>query len=377
MSTFTQKTLRFWQFMFLAMCCAGVFSACNNDDEEEPGNNNTGYTVPTAYSEFTNVSLTEATDLLSMWQEFGNEMKRGNTPNTVLDANKLKEMYRNQGAHYSQAFTGSLSAITFAADTTYFLNALDQLAQASTSTTLASEGVAGVIISPNDSNVKYLVDANGLEVMQLVEKGLLGAAFYYQIAEFYTRDAFVGPGVDNTNVTEGIGTPRQHNWDLAFGMFGAPLDFPNSATLSQARAVARYCNSRNAILGTNNTVLQAYLRGRAAINNNDNNTVTTQAQAVREAWEVVLAATAINYFNRAAGSENADIARRLHALSEGIAFVRNLKYSTNARITAAQITQIENLIGTNFWQTTADNMRAARNILADVYGFDETVRASL
>ena len=61
---------------------------------------------------------------------------------------------------------------------------MDEMAAASQSSTAGSEGVAGVIESA-DGAKKYFVGDDGLEYTQLIEKGLMGACFYYQATAVY------------------------------------------------------------------------------------------------------------------------------------------------------------------------------------------------
>jgi len=60
----------------------------------------------------------------------------------------------------------------------------------------------------------------------------MGAVFYYNIAEVYTRPGKIGASVDNIIVTPEEGTDMEHHWDEAFGYFGAPIDFSSSVTVN-------------------------------------------------------------------------------------------------------------------------------------------------
>jgi len=358
-----------------------VFS-CKKDKSPEPETTPTPtgptYTVPTTYT-FTNVNYSGQTTRLDMLNELGVYMKTANTSGTVLDAQKMKDMYSNSNNQFSSlALNTSGKQIkdkVFSLDQSMFEAYMDTLASVSTSTVTGSNGVAGVVTSPNDATKKYLCAANGIEYTQVIEKGLMGALAYYQTAAVYLDDSKIGVTVDNTTVVAGQGTAREHHWDEAFGYFGAPVDFPNTATISQARFWAKYCNARNTILSSNATIMNAFLKGRAAISNNDNTTKEEQRTIIRDNWEKVIAATIISYIN-STKNNFADDAVRNHNLSEVIGFIMNLKYNPTKKITNAQITQLEGYIGRNLYNVTTQNLDNAKDLLSTVYGLD-SVKNSL
>lgn len=351
-----------------------AFTGCKKDDDE-PNNTNNGYNIPSSYTAFENVAYTGQTNRLAMLTQLATYMKTANTSGTALNLTTLEDMYRNRNNPFDTTYSQQLFDKTFVLDTTYFLGLLANLATASTSATPGSNGVAGVVVSTTDATKKYLFDANGVEIAQLVEKGLMGAVFYYQAVETYLRDGRIGPGVDNTTVTPGQGTPRQHAWDEAFGYFGVPRDFPtNTAGLLFH---GKYCHARNTLLGTNATIMDAFIKGRAAINNNDNAQVEAQAAIVRQTWERVIATTAISYLNAAKSNQFADAALRNHSLSEAVAFIRSLRYNSTPTITQAQIDEVLGYIGTNFYEVTAPGLTQARDRMAEIFGIAATTRDAL
>src|SRR5690606_22863517 len=125
----------------------------------------------------------------------------------------------------------------------------------------------------------YLCDENGVEYTQLIEKGLMGAVFYYQIAAVYLGEDKLGPQV--------VKASRQHHWDEAFGYFGVPVDFPTN--VSGIRFWGKYTDSRNALLGCNKKLMDAFLLGRAAIDNDDTETMNAQVTIIRDELERVIA----------------------------------------------------------------------------------------
>jgi hypothetical protein len=321
------------------------------------------YDVPTSYN-FEAVDYSGQTYRLDMLAEMVTYMKTGNTANTLLDAQKLKDMYANVNNQFTNTALNTsgkkLKDKTFATEVANFESYMDSIEEASTSTVAGSEGVAGVIVSGTS---KYLCSANGVEYTQIIEKGLMGAVFYYQISGVYLSEDKLGLQIDKAS--------RQHHWDEAFGYFGVPVDFPTNVT--GVRFYGKYANERNALLSCNAKLMNAYLLGRAAINNDDQETVNAQVTIIRDELERVIAATAISYMNKAKAGL-ADNAIRNHTLSEGAAFIKALLYNPTKKITNAQIDQALAKLQTNgkynFYEVSDLEMEEVKTILSTVYGFD-------
>lgn len=362
--------------LLIALPVAMLSVSCKKEETPEPtpspASTAPTYTVPTTYT-FTNVNYSGQTARLSMVGELVVYMKTGNTSGTTLNAQTLKNMYANSGSPFTEAALNTsgkqIKDKVFSLDQAMFEAYMDTIADVSTSTVAGSNGVAGVVVSPNDANKKYLCGANGIEYGQVIEKGLMGALMYYQSAAVYLDDAKIGATVDNTTIVTGQGTNMEHAWDEAFGYFGAPTDFPSTTTISQAKYWAKYCNSRNALMSSNATLMNAFLKGRAAISNKDNTVKEEQRTIIRDTWEKVIAATIISYINAAKASINDDAIRN-HSLSEGLGFIMNLKYNPTKKISNAQITQLENYFGRNMYNVSVTNLDAAKDLLSTVYGLD-------
>ncbi len=348
-----------------------IINGCKKEDEPEPEPpTNTGYSVPSTYN-FSNVNISGQQERMGMLSEMVTLMKTGNTQGTSVSANTLKNMYRNQNSPFTNVDYNSSSknliSKTFYLDTTAFLAYMDSLEMASMSLVPGSNGVAGVVVSTTDNTKKYLFNERGVEITQIIEKGLMGAVFYYQSLGYYLTDDKIGSTVDNTTVTPGNGTDMEHHWDEAFGYFGAPLDFPTTTT--GMIYWAKYSNTVDAVLGTNNTLMNAFRTGRAAISNNDMNAKFTQRDIIRTNWEKVCAAVVIHYYNEALANI-ADDALRNHTLSEATAFLRSLKYSPVKIITNTEIEQIEAMIGNNFYNVTISGINNAKDALSTIYNLD-------
>lgn len=238
----------------------------------------------------------------------------------------------------------------------------------------ASNGIPG-LIEREESGNDILVDANGREFTQLVEKGLMGAVFFNQIFNVYLTDNRIGPNVENDELREGKNyTDKEHHFDEAYGYFGAPVDFesdwPETRT-DELRFWNKYSNDADGFLGFNDKVMDAFILGRTAIVNDNQNELDNQVEVLYENLELIAAATAVHYINSTLGHlDNGNQGEAFHTLSEAWAFVNALKYSPFRKISLNQIDQIlETEFGDNgnFWNVTATGLNNAKSTLVDIY----------
>lgn len=355
------------------------FSSCKTDE-------NISYTVPETYN-FDNVSYSGQTNRLDMMAEITTYIKTAHVANApALDAAKLKDMYGdNTGNHFSttdlNSSTKQLKSKTIATEQANFEAYMDAVAVASQSTgATAASGQAG--IAANNAGSKfYLLNENGIELAQVIEKGLMGACFYYQATSVY-----LGAGkmeVDNNTVTDGKGTAMEHHWDEAFGYFGVNKNFPT--TTSDAVFWGKYCNKHEAVYPLNEKMMNAFLKGRAAISAKDMDTRDEQITVLRKNWELVVAATAIYYLNSVKDDLSTDAAAAYHGLSEVFGFISSLKYGTGASgITEAQVnTILTDLFGSadalqaNNYNVTSAKIEAAKTALVGIFTDLSAVKDSL
>jgi hypothetical protein len=323
----------FIQLAILALITIG-FSSC--EPTEEPG-----YTIPTTYN-FDNVSYAGQTKRLNMMAEITTYIKTAHADNaTALDASKIKDMYGdNTGNHFSttelNSATNQLKNKTISTEVTNFESYMDAVAVASQSTSIpAADGQAG--IATKNSGSKYLFNEHGIELTQVIEKGLMGACFYYQGTAVYLGTSKMN--VDNTIVNTGEGTEMEHHWDEAFGYFGVPTDFPSTTTGSVFWG--KYCNKHENVYPLNAKMMDAFLKGRAAVSANDLTTRDEQITEIRKQWELVIAATSIYYLNNAKDNLSSDPVAAYHELSEVFGFIMSLKFGVGTgAISATEVNSI-------------------------------------
>lgn len=340
-----------------------LFTAC--DKTASP------YTVPTTYS-FDNVSYTGQLNRLDMMSEISAYIKTAHVSGAAaLDATKLKDMYAdNTGNHFSTAelnnSTKQLKDKTIANAQTRFDSYFDAVAVNSQATgTTASNGVAGIGTTNDGKN--YLLNANGIEWAQVIEKELMGACFYYQGTAVY-----LGTGkmdVDNKTIEPGEGTAMEHHWDEAFGYFGVPKDFPTNTT--GLVFWGKYCNVHEGVYPLNQRIMDAFLKGRAAISANDLTTRDEQIAILRNDWELVVAATSIYYLNKAKATLASDPVAAFHGLSEAYGFISALKYGAGTG--AITTTNVDDILTDLFG--SADAMQANNYMVTDTK--IETAKTSL
>lgn len=375
------------KFLYPLMALAIVFMvSCNDEDTTDET------TLPTTYN-FENVSYSGQTTRLDMLAEITNELKKANSGNTV-DGAKLVKMFKNEDNQFSETslnessknlfskcFSGQGGAYS-AAIYEYLMTRQGQIS-ANASNTWAP-GTAGVATSGSKA---YFFDEFGVEYTQLIEKGLMGAVFYYQASEVYTREGKIGNAVDNETVTPGKGTDMEHHWDEAFGYWGAPIDFSSANHVAkidakEARYHGKYANKGEAVgIKTVDNLMTAFIKGRYGISNKNYTMRDEAATAVRENWEVIIATTAIHYLN-SAKSNFADDALRNHALSEAYAFVMSLYYNADKKISTTDLSTVRGLMEAlppppapqnpvpSFLNITTADIDNAVNTLSTAYGLD-------
>jgi hypothetical protein len=339
---------------------------------------------PSTYS-FSNVSYSGQTDRLDMLAELTTEMKKPATGGAA-DEQIMLNMFANMNSPFAdgalntstkqlknKCYDGTGAAMS-SATFEYYISRLANLS--TTNTGVWSPGVAGVSTSGSKA---YYFDENGVEYAQVVEKGLMGAVFYFQICETYTRDGKIGDAVDNTTVTDGKGTDMEHHWDEAFGYFGATVDLTEENYSDQSlRYHAKYAKKgSDAGLETVGNVMYQFIKGRFAISNKDYTGRDEAAAQLRVEYEKIMVTTAIHYINGSI-SNFGDDALRNHALSEAYAFIASLHYNSDKQISDADLAMVENYFRIDmggqmvpsFLNVSIATLNSAKDKLSEIYGLD-------
>ena len=357
-------------------------SSCSKDDEVAPVTPalraKIDYATLTATSPYTTsfkdasgkvtVDLGTAAQRLDMFSELNAYMAlvavAPPAAPATLDAARLRNLYSSASAPFDAAALNTAgvqlrnktaASFTDANATvvrTYLDGKFGELATASQSVNqVATPGQAGRL-------GRYLVDARGIEVNQVIQKALIGGLLLDQIGNVLLSPASLT--ADNGKVAAGQPySEREHNWDLAYGYLTAnPLMTTDIALMPRERFLAGYLNEKNgpASLG----VYLALLKGRAAIVNNDEATLKAQADFIRTELEKTIAKSAVSYLTNWKAA--ADPAVKAHALGEGLGFIYSLRFCTKY---GADVAFSDNLLsgltsGTNgAWSLTNTQADAA------------------
>ena len=297
---------------------------------------------------------------------------------TQISAQALKDMFENTGGngngHFTFTSTKQLSNKTFSIDQQSFIDMFDRAASASDSAianVAAANGIAGKLTRSNGKVI--LVDANGHEFTQELEKGSMGATLYNQIVNSYLTEEKVGAAVNNTDLVAGKNyTTMEHHFDEAFGYYAAPVDFKSGYTGSESlRYWASYSEELDATFPFIDRIMNSYKKGRAAIVAKNYTVKDAEVTKIHESLEILIAASAIHYINAANAESNT--ANRLHLLSEGYFFLKSLRYANTShrKITQAELdTMLNTDFGNNFWNISSTGLNSIKTKLSSTYGLD-------
>lgn len=363
--------------LLLSLSALLAISSCKDTDEKP------SYSVPDSYN-FSNADFSGSNKRLSMLAEMTAYIRttHSNTDAPILNAQKLMNMYEN----INNMFTDSLlnnSGIQLKNKTSNQFGFRDKLEQNFNDAIIAStnaaakptestaySGYAGKLIS----GTRYiLVDSAGIEYKEVLEKGIMGAVFYSEASQILNSIS----SFDNQNQVNGA-TAQERAWDEAFGYFGVPTDFPGN--LTGLRNWGSYCNTVSKALGgsttLNSTIMNAWIKGRAAISNKDDATRDAQKAIILQSWEKVCAARFISYV-KGAKSNIAAPATYHHNLSEAIGFIDAFRYNSSKSISDADLDLLTNYFKTggtiNLYKVNTTNLDNAINKMAYLFNLDASL----
>jgi len=288
-----------YSLSFVLFVC--LFSACTEKDKAP-------LQIPEAY-DGSNFSANTANQhaVRSQMETLVSEIKKGRTTGFVLDQANLTQLFIGGNPSLESICTPYYSDRLLGAG-----NWLDELANASgnTYTPAAPTGQGGTFGG-------YLFEEHGLELEQMVEKGLFGAAMYNH-AVLLMRNPM---------------TPATA--DQLLCIFGAHPDFPNTPTAAKAanpdKFMANYAARRDKNDGTGlyAQMESAFIKLQAALKAGDDYQQEREEALglLRLTWEKVNAGTVINYCHSvistmsATNPTDAQKASALHAYGECVGFL--------------------------------------------------------
>lgn len=376
------KTIFTNKMLLLALVLA--LFACDSDDETprlRTGIDYSTLTATTAYpalfvdaSGNSTVDLSEGNNRHAMFKALNSYMSSSTSANTEIDAAVLNNMFSNTNSPYTDEALNTSgvqlknvvassrpTAEAEAARTRLesFFDAIE-LASASINQT-ASAGQAGKLEN-------RLVDAKGIELQQVIQKSLIGA-----LQVDYISNVLLDEGLTaNNSATVGDKpyTQLEHNWDEAYGLLTLNDIYLEGSTDSEKGTTEFGLGSY--IWEYNKAdyakIYPAFLKGRAAIVNNDRAELEAQATFIRTAFEKAIAAAAWNYLGKWKTAETD--AARAHAVSEGLGFIYSLRFATIHEADAQFSDDIlTDLIGSEngYWDLTGTKINAAQEAIAEKF----------
>jgi hypothetical protein len=307
----------------IALMMAGAIVSCKKDDGDRPD-----LVIPEVY-DGTAFTANAATELLVRKQlaDITKEAQRGRVNGTTLEYATLTALLN--------AGSPSLKAV----GTNYYMTKmdgiggwLDEMAKSSGGTYLP-----GTPVGEGGTFGPYLFDENGLEIEQVMEKGMFGAVLFHHAVNVMsapidasTSDKVLAifgsnPSFPNSN------TSANHDFpDTQFAIYAARRTDENNPN-------GLYFQMQKALIK-----LQAAAKAGAEYNKE-------QQDAVKDIiliWEKVNAATIINYalssISLLSNSEPTDAQKSaaLHSIAEGVGFMHGFKTVPSKKITDTQIDQV-------------------------------------
>lgn len=374
----------------ILLFCA-IFALFSCDEDEKPHlRASIDYSIltpETPYSELfvdesgnTTVDLSEGNDRHKMFQALNYYSSSNTAANTHIDGAILQKMFTNTGDPFVDIATSTISVVGSE------LNASDvQLRNTVASSKSVTEAevvrtkieslFTGIDAASNSLNVTaspgvagklgtYLVDAKGIEIIQIIQKSLIGALQLDYIGNVLMDE---GLTADNHSlVGDHNYTQLEHNWDEAYGLLtlnpvylqGATDAVRNSVEFGAGSYIWEYNKANYA------KIYPAFLKGRAAIVNNDLDELQVQATFIRTEFEKAIAASALGYLDK--WKTGATDAARAHAIGEGLGFIYSLRFAAIHGVDAAFSDNLINgLVGSanGFWDLDAAKINTAADAI--------------
>jgi hypothetical protein len=305
-----------------------------------------------------------------------------------VDATVLENMFANVGSPFSGVYADlntstlnvreitALSKSTNARDavidqfSTYF-TALDNA-----SASINDSAFAGQAGRLTNGSSKYLLDGKGIEYAQIISKSFIGATLMD-----YISNGLLDEGLNADNTKEVAGkkyTELEHNWDVAYGLLTLKSYYGKDVVTTVPESsggetflgsyVWEYC--RTADDYTYTKLHPAFLKGRAAIVNNDMTEVKAQAAIIRSILEKAIARAAVGYMGK--WSTGATPGSKAHAIGEGGGFIYSLRFCYLNGADDAFSNDILNDLGLytgdGFWDLTAPKVNGAAADITTKFG---------
>ncbi len=384
--------------LIAAAFSAFTFVSCNDNDDDVPGT-----VAPQTYSfernGTTTVDYNGQTTRIEMGEEFVDALKTstktlaelngmfahsaGNNDFSDADLNASSKSIRSKTAASSDYFASNTTDA--AAIKTQFDNWITEQVNdvfPNWSAT-ASAGNAGQIQEAGGGSIRY-VNGKGVELNQIINKGLIGALMADQMLNNYLSTSVLDAGTnvaDNNAGTLASGknyTTMEHKWDEAFGyLYGT--DNATNPALNVDSFLNKYLSrveGDSDFAGIAGDVYDAFKLGRAAIVNKDYTVRDQQANIIREKISEVIAIRAVYYLQQGKANLGTDMASAFHDFSEGLGFIYSLQFTRQPNTSTPYFTKSEVdgfistlMTGNGLWDVTAATLDQLSETIAAKFNF--------
>jgi hypothetical protein len=315
------------KLLFLSL--AVLILSCDKTETETP---KAALVIPTSY-ESTNYTANTVAELAlrNSLVNLATEMKKAEK-GTKLSSEAINAIFTSG--------TPSLKSITAPSFNTKLEGSTGYITEL-----VNSSGTTYLPSTPNTTGGVYgarLLNPGGLETLQMIDKGLYGAAFYNYALSLIS------------------GTITEKTIDQLVAIYGASLAFPNTNTASKTTSpdgfAALYAARRdkNDGSGIYTKTKNAFVKAQAAVKaGSQYNTERDEAiNVIKQEWEKALMATVIHYnyaaITKLSTTNPAEtvLSGALHDLGEGVGFLDGFKAvpQSQRKITDAQLNELDKIL---------------------------------
>lgn len=178
---------------------------------------------------------------------------------------------------------------------------------------------------------------------------------------------------DNSTLVAGKNyTALEHNWDVAYGLLTVNDIYMVDATDAKSTAnesyLGKYVWEYNK--ASYKKIYSAFLKGRAAIVNNDAAVLKEQADFIRTEMEKAIAASANGYMVKtSAGLADPSTGAGAHAFGEGLGFIYSLRFCKMYGCDVAYSDGLYNpLINKGFWNLVPADLTTTKSSIEAKFG---------
>lgn len=283
------------------------------------------------------VDASEGNAQYSMFKALNDTIRNLINANQHIDAELLSDMFSNVGDPFKSTDLNAFNLnihdhVASSRETGEATEVRDFFEDHFTDLEVASHDINNTATPGNAGKLgSYLVDEQGIELIQVVQKSLIGALQLDYIGNVLLAEGLTAENYET--VSDKNYTALEHNWDIAYGLFTLNNHYAEDWTAAAKGTVTEFA-AGSYVWEYNKTdfpnIHAAFLKGRAAIVNNDRVELEEQATFIRTAIEKAIANAAVGYLEKFKAETGVDVAaegRRVHAIGEGLGFIYSLRFA--------------------------------------------------